>query len=114
MTASGLTRSERLRGREAIRRLLKEARSVENNLLVVRHLRGDRTERRVLFSVARSIRGAVPRNRLKRRLRALYRDHRDRLPMEGDLLLMARTEALGASWNEMTRAFLELTDALAD
>ncbi len=114
MTASGLIRAERLRGREAIRRLVKEARGGENELLVMRHHRGDRTGRRVLFSVARSIRGAVPRNRLKRRLRALYREHRDRLPTDGDLLLMARTAALGASWNEMTRAFLELTDALAD
>lgn len=114
MTAAGLPRPERVRGREAIRRLLREARGAQNELLVLRHHPGAGDRRRVLVSVARTIRGAACRNRLKRRLRALYREHRERLPARGDFLLLARTAAHGASWDEMTRAFLELTDALGD
>jgi ribonuclease P protein component len=116
MTSEGLPKEERLHGREKIRRLLHEARSVENDLLVLRYLpnREEARGRRILIAVSRSYRGAVPKNRLRRRLRALYREQRNRLPQEGDFFLLGKPAAGTSSWAELEHAFSELIDELAD
>jgi ribonuclease P protein component len=44
---------------------------------------------------------AVDRNRVKRRLRSLYRDHLAELPPRTDLVVVARTGVLDASLEEL-------------
>jgi ribonuclease P protein component len=53
----------------------------------------DRT-RRAGFAVGRQIRGAVSRNRARRRLREAYRAARDVAPADVDLVVIARPAAL--------------------
>ena len=114
MSSRELPKEERLHGRTAIRRLINAADGVENNLLVLRHLpKPDEARgRRILIAVSRSYRGAVPRNRLRRRLRALYRSRRDQLPGSGDFMLLGKAAAGESSWVELERAFAELVEAL--
>ena len=50
--------------------------------------------RRAGFTVARQIRGAVRRNRVRRRLREAYRAARDVAPAEVDLVVIGRSTAL--------------------
>lgn len=53
--------------------------------------------RRAGFAVGRQIRGAVLRNRTRRRLREAYRGARDVAPPDVDLVVIGRPGALTAS-----------------
>ncbi|NCO38217.1 MAG: ribonuclease P protein component [Armatimonadetes bacterium CG_4_10_14_3_um_filter_66_18] len=57
---------------------------------------GGAAHRRLGVSVGKRVGGAVRRNRLKRRLRALYAAHRDLLPEGCDCVIIAKPEAAGA------------------
>lgn len=116
MTRERLPRCERLKGGDSFRRLMNEGKSVEDSLLVIRYLplAENVTCRRVGVTVSRSCRGAVERNRLRRRLREVYRRRRDRLPPAGDFLLIAKSDALNASFAELNRSFQKLTDELVN
>ncbi|MBN2538251.1 ribonuclease P protein component, partial [candidate division WOR-3 bacterium] len=58
-------------------------------------------ERRVAFLLGRGIAPAVRRNRLKRRLRELYRTHKDWFPAGHDYLLNAAPAAADLTWAEL-------------
>lgn len=61
--------------------------------------------RRVGVIASRRVGNAVCRNRAKRRLRELFRLHQDHLPPSCDLLLIARSRILTASWSDLRRRF---------
>lgn len=80
-------------------------------LLTLRWLRTDRPDTRIGLSTPRALGGAVQRNRVRRRLRALLRDRMGRRIGPGwDLLLIARAPAGDASYSELGAAI----DALLD
>ncbi len=58
-------------------------------------------ERRIAFHLTRGIRGAVARNRLKRRLREAYRRHKDWFPAGYDYVLQASPAAAGLDYREL-------------
>lgn len=62
-------------------------------------------ERRVGFAVSRQVRGAVARNRARRRIREAYRQIRPQMPADVAVILIARPSAA-------TRAFPGLVDDL--
>jgi ribonuclease P protein component len=111
----GLSRRERLKGRVTIQKVLKTGRLAEDGLLVLRFVPGATgTGRRIGIGTSRQIRGAVRRNRARRRLRAVYRAHRDRLPPDGDYFLIARRASENASFPELSGSFQRLADAFRD
>lgn len=55
---------------------------------------------------------AVARNRAKRRLRALFREHQDRIPAGVDLVFVARRSLLGLAPSELEQRFLKACDHL--
>ena len=116
MKEEGLPGSERLRGHGAIQKLIRAGRSVEDELLVLKYQPSqlDPPGRRIAVAVSRGRGGAVSRNRLRRRLREIYRLRRKRLPATGDFLLIARNAAHAASYRELEASFLRLADDLAD
>jgi len=65
--------------------------------------------RRAGFAVGRQIRGAVQRNRTRRRLREAYRAARDTAPAHVDIIAIGRppalTVALGTLIEDMRAAF---------
>ena len=74
-------------------------------LLVLRWMRTDRAETRIGLSTPRTLGGAVQRNRVRRRLRALLRERLGNGIGPGwDLLLIARPAASEASHAELAAA----------
>lgn len=66
--------------------------------------------RRAGFAVSRQIRGAVQRNRARRRLREAYRTMRDAAPTHAALVIIGRPAALRRPFATLAS---ELHDALA-
>ncbi len=60
----------------------------------------------VIASTA-AVGGAVQRNRAKRRLREVFRHHQQQIPVELDLLLIARRSLNQLSYPEIEKKFLE-------
>jgi ribonuclease P protein component len=73
-------------------------------LLVLRWMRTDRAETRFGLSTPRTLGGAVQRNRVRRRLRALLRERIGRIGPGWDLLLIARPAAGDATQSELGAA----------
>jgi ribonuclease P protein component len=116
MKREAFPRGERLRARPAIQQLMREGRTSEDSLLVIKYLSAPdpAAGRRILFAVSRSYRGAVERNRMRRRLREIYRHRRDMLPGAGNFLVIAKDGALRASYQDLLESFERLSDAFAD
>ena len=59
----------------------------------------------VVASIA-SVGSAVQRNRARRRLRAIFRTHQDRVPADCDLLLVARAAVNHLNYAEVEQKFI--------
>jgi ribonuclease P protein component len=103
------SRSERLTSSAEIQALFQQGKRIDRPSLVV--LWGDEAgPRRVAFAVTRQIRGAVRRNRARRRMREAFRAVRGVAPPRVALVVIAKRGALEAPFPAL-RA--ELRDALA-
>ena len=65
-------------------------------------------ENRVGITVSKKLGKAVVRNRVRRRLREVYRLHESRFLPGWDIVVVARGRAVDASFPELTRAYLSL------
>ena len=61
---------------------------------------------RLGVTVSVKLGNAVKRNRARRRLREVYRLHRDKLQTGWDIILVARGRTAACSWKELNDAFL--------
>ena len=93
-------------------RVFRQGRSVSSRELVLYVLRNKRHEMRVAFCVSKKLGGAVVRNRLRRRLREVYRLNCNKLDGECDLILLARMATLKADFAQLTQSFLALAKQL--
>jgi ribonuclease P protein component len=62
---------------------------------------GSRPARRIGITASRKVGGAVVRNRIKRRVREWFRQSRDRLPPDVDVVVIARPGAGALSSQEL-------------
>jgi ribonuclease P protein component len=68
---------------------------------------------RLGLTVSTKVGNAVVRNRLRRRLRELFRTRRETLPRGLDMVIIARTSAAEADWARLVRAFERVTADLS-
>jgi len=98
--------SETLKKNYEFRRLYAKGRSAVLPALVIyaRHTKG--AVNRVGFTVSARLGHAVVRNRVRRRLREIYRLHEAELRPGTELVIVARGRSITAAYRELERDFL--------
>ena len=88
------------------RRIYAKGRSGVSPYLVVYVRPNRRGHNRLGVTVSTKLGHAVVRNRVRRRLREIFRLNQKALAQGYDFILVARTRAVGAEYRELERAFL--------
>ena len=95
-----------LKKNHEFRRLYAKGRSAVTPALVVYSRRNNSGGNRVGFTVTVKLGHAVVRNRIRRRLREIYRLREGELRRGFDLVIVARSRAVKAPYRELERDFL--------
>lgn len=94
------------------RRLYAKGKSAAGPTVAV-YARPNRSQRsRLGLTVGTKVGNAVKRNRVRRRLREIYRTHEEEMKPGFDLVVVARTRAAFASYAELRRDLLRALDKL--
>ena len=81
------------------------------NSYLVLYARKNRTAtNRVGITVGKKLGGAVVRNRVRRRLREVYRLNEERFIPGWDIVVVARTRSVSADFGKLTDAYLSLAE----
>ena len=81
------------------------------NGLLVLYARKNRSQtNRVGITASKKLGHAVVRNRIRRRLREVYRLNEERFLPGYDIVVVARSRAISASFEQLTKAYLSLAD----
>jgi len=87
-------------------RLYSKGRSAVTPCLVVYARQSKKTRNRIGFTVSTKLGHAVVRNRVRRRLREIYRLHEAEFVPGTELVIVARTRAAGAGYAHLERDLL--------
>ena len=79
-----------------------------NGYLVLYAKRNRTNTNRVGITVSKKLGHAVVRNRVRRRLREIYRLNEAKFAPGWDIVVVARSRCVGADFGKMTRAYLSL------
>ena len=88
------------------RRVYQRGASAVGGAMVVYCRKNKLGRNRLGITASTKIGGAVIRNRARRRLREVYRLHRDKLRTGWDIILVARGRTAACSWRELNDTFL--------
>lgn len=81
-----------------------------NGLLVLYARRNRTKHNRVGVTVSKKLGCAVVRNRVRRRLREVYRLNEARFLPGWDIVVVARSKSVSASFSQLTKAYLSLAE----
>lgn len=104
--------SKSLKESHLFRRLYHKGRSAANGYLVLYCRRNGSQGNRIGITVSRKLGHAVVRNRVRRRLREIYRLHEANFLPGWDVVVVARSRAVTASYQSLERAYLSLARKL--
>lgn len=108
---SMLPTSRRLRSEKDFSKLFRKGRPHHHRLLTLKSVRNDLGHPRIGFVVSTKVaKHAVDRNRIKRRLRAIVGKVIGELRGGNDVAIIAKKDAVGASFAEMEAATLRLLE----
>ena len=96
-----------LKKNHEFRRLYSKGQSAVTPYLVVYRSKKKRKLSRVGFTVSTKLGKAVVRNRVRRRLREVYRLHLPELKSGLDVVIVARSRAVEAPYARLEQAFLD-------
>ena len=94
------------------RRAYQRGKSVADGRLALYVCRSRNRENRLGLTVSTKLGNAVVRNRVRRRLREIYRLHEDRLNCGMDIVVVARVRAAHSKYSQLEHSFLKLADQL--
>ncbi len=101
-----------LKDNSAFRRLYHRGTSAGNRYLVIYCRRNGTDTTRLGFTVSTKLGHAVVRNRMRRRLREIYRAQEGELRSGYDIVVVARSAAVEAEFALLQRSFRSLTEKL--
>lgn len=81
-----------------------------NSYLVLYARKNHTATNRVGITVSKKLGGAVVRNRVRRRLREVYRLHEQQFVPGWDVVVVARSRCVTASFEKLTHAYLSLAE----
>ncbi len=94
------------------RRAYQRGKSEADGRLVLYVYRSRNQGNRLGLTVSTKVGNAVIRNRVRRRLREIYRFHEDRLNCGMDIVVVARVRAAHSKYSQLEYSFLKLADKL--
>ena len=94
------------------RRIYQKGQSAVSPWLALYVRRTGRPENRLGLTVSTKLGHAVVRNRVRRRLREVYRLHEDQLALGVDVVIVARVRASQASFQQLDESFVRLCEKL--
>jgi ribonuclease P protein component len=97
-----------LRKNHEFRRLYSKGKNSASRCVVVYCRRNGKTENRLGVTVSTKLGGAVDRNRIRRRLKEIYRINESSLRFGYDIILVARTRSKFAGFSELESSVLTL------
>ena len=104
--------SKSLKLNHIFRRLYSKGKSAANGYLVIYCRKNGSRENRIGLTVSAKLGHAVVRNRLRRRLREIYRLHEQEFACGWDLVVVARSRAVDASYHKLEKSYLHLAKKL--
>ena len=104
--------SSSLKLNHIFRRLYRKGQSAANGYLVLYCRKNGSRQNRIGLTVSAKLAHAVHRNRLRRQLREIYRLHEAQFARGYDIVVVARTRAIGADYAALERAYLSLAARL--
>lgn len=107
-----LRKTVSLKENHAFRRLYAKGKSAVCPTLALYCRKNGRGVNRLGLTTGVKLGKAVKRNRVRRRLREIYRLHEEELSSGWDIVAVARVRAVYASYRELERGFLQLADRL--
>jgi len=97
-----------LKKNHEFRKLYSKGKSIAAKCVVVYCRRNNSSENRLGITVSTKIGGAVQRNRIRRRLKEIYRLNESLLSAGYDIVLVARTRSRFAGYKEIEHSVLNL------
>ena len=107
-----MKKTEPLKENHLFRRAYNRGKSAADSRLALYVRRNGQKTNRLGFTVSTKVGCAVVRNRVRRRLREIYRLNEDRLVSGADVVVVARVRAASSDYHQMERSFLKLADKL--
>lgn len=105
--------SSSLKFNHVFRRLYSHGDSCANRYLVIYCRRNGTKRNRIGLTVGAKLGHAVERNRLRRRLREIYRLHEGQFVRGYDIVVVARAAAMQAPYRQLEGAYLRLAEKLS-
>ena len=101
-----------LKENHLFRRAYQRGKTAADGRLALYVRRNGQRNNRIGFTVSTKVGCAVVRNRVRRRLREIYRVHEDRLISGVDVVVVARVRAAESRYGQLERSFLKLAGRL--
>ena len=101
-----------LKKNHEFRRIYQRGKSAVGGGMVVYCRKNPQGGSRLGLTASTKLGNAVTRNRARRRLRELYRLNQDQLRPGFDVILVARSRTVSASWRELNSTFFRLCKKL--
>ena len=101
-----------LKRNHEFQRLYRKGKSAASPTVVLYCRKNRRPESRLGLTVGKKVGGAVTRNRVRRRLREIYRLHQGELRAGYDIVVVARVKAAFSSYQQLERHFLSAAGRL--
>ncbi len=102
-----------LKENHLFRRAYSRGKSAADSRLALYVRRNGRKDSRLGLTVSTKVGCAVVRNRVRRRLREIYRLNEGRLMAGCDVVVVARVRAAESSYHQLEKSFLRLADKLS-